>query len=110
MNFSAISVIAGRTVVTSLMSPGPPFRLDTMENVASRISRDCSATITCDESANLVKDHETWDASNLAPRTQVVLALPALERAFNLDLCIICLFLGWERVEHTSTRTTERDT
>ena len=59
-----------------------------------RQSRHCGATITCDESANLVKDHETWDASNLAPRTQVVLALPVLERAFNMDLCIICLFPG----------------
>ena len=84
--------------MTSLMSPGQPFRLDTMEIDASRIPRDCGETIPCDESANLVKDHETWDASNLAPRTQVALALPALERAFNIDLCIICLFLGWERV------------
>ena len=59
MNFSAIGVIAGRR-----------------ENVASRISRDCGATITCEECAILVKDHETWDASNLEPRTQVVLAFP----------------------------------
>ena len=46
------------------------------ELVASRIPRNCGATITRDESAILVKDHETWDASNLAPRTQLVLALP----------------------------------
>ena len=76
MNFSAIGVIAGRTVATSLMSPGPPFRLDTMGKRRQSDPRDCGATITCDESAILVKDHETWDASNLEPRTQVVLALP----------------------------------
>ena len=46
------------------------------ELVASRIPRDCGATITRDESAILVKDHETLDASNLAPLTQLVLALP----------------------------------